>query len=155
MPQYWFFKCNIRALNANHRPGQSKVKKIRMLEMKKRKKLRGFSFLYKCSNFWSVSLEFKFEHKSFIWVVGWTTTFFENYLDIIVVVQRWTSHLQHIFGTFYLIGKKSTIFKYLASDIQYYGILQMHSIEKKCSLYRDSSQSIHETKIILDSMAWM
>ena len=56
----------------------------------------------------------------------------------------------HIFGTFHLIGKKSTIFKYLASDIQYYGILQMHSIEKKCSLYRDSSQSIHETKIILN-----
>ena len=46
--------------------------------------------------------------------------------------------------------KKPTIFKYLVSDIQYYGILQMHSIEKKCSLYRDSSQSIHETKIILN-----
>ena len=27
--------------------------------------------------------------------------------------------------------KKPTIFKYLVSDIQYYGILQMHSIEKK------------------------
>ena len=28
---------------------------------------------------------------------------------------------------------------------------KLHSIEKKCSIYRDSSQSIHETKIILNS----